>query len=182
AWVLSVIRTGSGDDLCAALQLRTREFFSFSGRQQCGVTGGWIVEEPVKDIPVKQEDSGVTYSHYGRFSIWEVGQQKMTPRACFKGPPHAWPFQLKGKQPCSLSFQQSSSAQRLSVKGCSTAVPLCTCPDRRRERHNKFELNGNINSLHRRHILRTIPAPRAAVTLTLSPTSPHSPPSPAPAA
>ena len=34
---------------------------------------------------------------------------------------------------------------------CSTAVPLCTCPDRPGE-ESKFELMRNINRLHRRHI------------------------------
>lgn len=35
---------------------------------------------------------------------------------------------------------------------CSTAVLLCTCPDRLRESHSKFELTRNINSLHHTHI------------------------------
>ncbi len=35
---------------------------------------------------------------------------------------------------------------------CSTAVPLCTCPDRLGESHSKFELTRNINRLHHRHI------------------------------
>lgn len=34
---------------------------------------------------------------------------------------------------------------------CSTAVPLCTCPDRLGESHSKFELT--VNTLHHRHIL-----------------------------
>lgn len=44
---------------------------------QCGITGeldSRATEEPVKDIPVKQEDCGVAYSHYGSFSICEVSQ------------------------------------------------------------------------------------------------------------
>ena len=53
---------------------RTQELFCFSG-MQCAVTGSWIAELPrslYRISWVKQEDCGVTYSHCGRFSIWEV--------------------------------------------------------------------------------------------------------------
>ncbi len=51
---------------------------------------------------------------------------------------------------------------------CSTAVLLCTCPDRLGESHSKFELTRNINSLHHRHIDVLLRAPFAFGTKVLS--------------
>lgn len=52
-----------------------------------------------------------------------------------------------------MSTTLSNSSLCLSLfSQCSTAVLLCTCPDRLGESHSKFELTRNINSLHRRHI------------------------------
>lgn len=60
------------------LKIKLAESKSSSVSQECSMTlqgvGKQITGEPVKDIPVKQEDCGVTYSHYGSFSNCEVIQ------------------------------------------------------------------------------------------------------------
>lgn len=69
-----------------------------------------------------------------------------------------WAPTVKTRVSCSLSLSLSRSLSLfLSLfSQCSTAVLLCTCPDRLGESHNKFELTRNINSLHHRH-LRAFP-------------------------
>lgn len=64
--------------------------------------------------------------------------------------PHTWDGNKNVLQGTSAPPSQLLSLCLSLSSQCSTAVPLCTCPDRLGESHSKFELMRNITSLHHR--------------------------------
>lgn len=57
---------------CSLAPAGTHKFFNFSGNAvwHYKELDSRATEQPVKDIPVKPEDCGVTYSYWWLFSLW----------------------------------------------------------------------------------------------------------------